>query len=68
MYANMIVRVGDEEPRLAHEVVIRLESHGGPHVVDIHLDNPDNEGQYAEPVGVETVGADRGPIRITANF
>ena len=68
MYANLLVQVGDEEARVAHEVVLRLESRGGAHVVDIHLDNPANEGSIADPQGVETIGADRGPIRITANF
>ena len=68
MYANLLVHVGDEEPRVAREVVLRLESRGYAHVVDIHLDDPENEGSHAEPCGVETISCIRGPIRITANF
>jgi hypothetical protein len=63
MYANMLVRVGDQT-YVAHEVAIH-----GPHAVEIHLDDPNGESNYAEPVGITNVDpAATGPIRITANF
>ena len=64
MYANLLVHVGADEPLVAHEIVIV-----GPRDVEVHLDDPENEGSYAEPSGVTTLDPDRvGQIRITANF
>lgn len=64
MYANLLVHVGDDDPVVAHQVLIHVDGE-----VEIHLDDPDDEGSYAVPMGVITVDPDSaGRIRIVANF
>lgn len=63
MYANLLVRANNKA-MYAYDVRIT-----GPHAVEVYLDDPESESNYAEPAGHITLDPDQeGEIRITASF
>jgi hypothetical protein len=63
MYANLKVHVGDEPEPLCAWMVGTNDAGE----ITVHLDDPESESNYAEPVGTRTLPAGT-PITVEACF